>query len=52
MAPCSSRRDCAGWFTSAWRTFPAVNQGTFFAGISTVAGIEQVQTAKKSFTFR
>jgi len=46
MAPCSSRRDCAGWFTSAWRTFPAVNQGTFFAGISTGAPVFGLRPAR------
>jgi hypothetical protein len=35
----ASRRARGGWFTSAWRTFPAVNQGTLRAGMGTGAPV-------------
>ena len=35
----ASRRARGGWFTSAWRIFPARNQGTRFAGMGTGAPV-------------
>jgi hypothetical protein len=35
----ASRRDRGGWFTNAWRIFPARNQGTRLAGMGTGAPV-------------